>query len=49
MHSITTVALPEGNEKPSATPNGEDFVFASRGVAGEPRGGGYNGAFEGRD
>ncbi len=39
---IASLSLPEGNELPYSTPDGEFFMFVSEGVAGEPRGAGHN-------
>ena len=39
---IASLSLPDGNELPYSTPNGEFFTFVSEGVAGESRGAGQN-------
>ncbi len=39
---IASAIFPESDEGPYSTPDGEFFMFASRGVAGEPRGVGRN-------
>jgi hypothetical protein len=42
VHQIASLSGPEYNETPSSTSDGEFFLFASEGVAGEPRGAGHN-------
>lgn len=42
VQQIATMQPPLGSEPPQTTPNGEFFMFASKGVTGEPRGAGHN-------